>query len=148
MADETNIVGELDDKQFKDAEIDADITKRKDTVHRANIKLLDAKQKEMMKKGLPFCYRCAKLDMEKEQGERFKMPGYARKYKIEKNVPYKLDIKKYADPKHFKLIGETLKTETKRMNGDRIDYDVKFLDYQCLTRTNSHVSVEQRERAK
>lgn len=142
MADETNLVNELSPEQQRDAEIDVDITKRKFTVHRQNLMAMDVKVKEFQKKGLPYCYRCGKLDMEKYQRERVDAPGVLKKYKSEKNIPYTIDHKKYGDAKHFKLLRETEKVEQRRIQGERLDYVTVFKDYECRVRPNSHISVE------
>lgn len=150
---ELDIVGQLSPEQAKDT-IDT-IENRTRTLRQKALKEYERQQAKLFKLGKPFCFRCAKLDYEKQQSDLYEVAGTKQKYLkelhdqglnyTEKNIPVKVDLKPYGEEKRFKLIKQDTQVEVQRVNGARIKYTTFYDTYRCMTR-GCHISIQTSER--
>lgn len=134
MVETMEIVGKMTDAQKqKDPEI-VDIIEQKGKNYRVRkCKQFEQEQRSYNDKMQPFCYRCAKKDLEALQAERYRDPRVRKQYSSEREVEVIVNTKQYSDPKRFKTLSDTEKKEIIRMGESKITAITTFRNFQCLT---------------
>src|SRR3990167_3033073 len=83
-----------------------DLQTEKLTIRQKTLKKLNQTQAEYTKKHEPFCFRCAKIDIEDQQQRDWNRKGRLTGADRIENVPVELNLEQYSEPKRFKLLAE------------------------------------------
>lgn len=95
------------------------------------------KESEYTKKHVPYCFRCAKVDFEKNVSEamREKQLHTDEDKEIDVDKIYKVDLDKYGGEKRFTLLRTEPVNEDKLMDGIRNSVLTGYaLSYECVER--------------
>ena len=100
-----------------------------------------AKETEYTKAHKPYCFRCAKIDFEKNVSDavREKQLNVNEEKEIDVDRIYKIDLDTYGAPKRFKLVRTEEVFEDKLIDGIRNSVQTGYnISYECSERGCKH----------